>query len=450
MGAFAPHPPACRTPIPGPRSRALAARLARVECPDTTYLAADFPIFWERAAGANVWDADGNCYVDLTSAFGVASLGHAHPAVVAALQAQSRSLVHGMGDVHPSALKVQVGERLAALSPGDLGVSLFGCSGTDAVEAALKTAALVTGRPGAVAFEGAYHGLGYGALALTWRDDFRQPFAAQLNPHVHHAVWPRASSPAEASRCLETLDRYLAGPAGDAAGAVVLEPVQGRGGVRPAPPGFLRGVREICTRRSRVLIADEILTGLGRTGLWFECEREGVVPDLLCVGKSLGGGLPLSVCMGSSATMAAWGVSRGDARHTSTFLGNPLACAAALATLEVLEAEAWPARVAARAARFESGLAPFAALPGVAEVRGVGFLWGIELRTASGTPDAARAFQVVRAALAGGVLVLADGSQHNVLTLMPPFCIADEQIDAALHVLRGALEASPIAGGDRA
>lgn len=449
---FVAHAPRCITSIPGTQSRELAARLARVECRDTTYLADDFPVFWDRASGANVWDVDGNCYVDLTSAFGVSSLGHAHPTLLAALRLQSEKLVSGLGDVHPTALKVRLAERLAARAPGDLGVSLFGSSGFEAVEAALKTAALLTGRPGAVAFEGGYHGLGYGSLALTWRPDFRQPFLRQLNPHVVHLPFPhrRAAPERDASRVLDMLDRHLAGASGDVVGAVVVEPVQGRGGVRFPQAGFLAGLREICTRRGRVLVLDEILTGLGRLGSWFACEREGIVPDLLCLGKSLGGGLPLSVCMGSSAVMSAWGISRGDARHTSTFLGQPLACATALATLDVLESENWPERIAIRATRLESVLAGLRQLRGVTDVRGEGFLWAIELETAAGAPDANRTFEVVRASLAEGVLVLADGSDHNVLTLLPPFCIDDEQIDAAVEVLRCALDRPLPADGSRA
>ena len=189
-GGFEDLLPELKTAIPGPLSRDWAHRLARVECADTTYLAENFPVFWERACGANVWDVDGNRLVDLTAAFGVCSLGHAHPQLLQAMQAQSQRLPHGMGDVHPTALKVQLAERLAALAPGNLSVSQFGVTGSDAVEAALKTALMATGRPGVIAFGGAYHGLGYGALATTWREHFRGPFRQQLNPHVRHLTYP--------------------------------------------------------------------------------------------------------------------------------------------------------------------------------------------------------------------------------------------------------------------
>jgi 4-aminobutyrate aminotransferase/(S)-3-amino-2-methylpropionate transaminase len=439
------------TPIPGPRSRALAARLARVECPDTTFCSDDFPVFWERASGANVWDADGNRYVDLTSAFGVAALGHGHPRIVAAIRAQAARLVHGMGDVHPSALKVQVAERLAELAPGDVCQSLFGNAGFEAVEAALKTSALATRRPGVVAFAGAYHGLGYGALAATWGDTFRGPFRAQLNPHVVHLPFPGAHAGGAAGPdVLQALEALLASPAGEAYGAVLVEPIQGRAGIRIAPPEFLAGLRDVCTRRGRLLIVDEILTGLGRTGRWFDCERAGIGPDLLCVGKALGGGLPLSACVGTPAAMQAWGRSTGEARHTTTHLGNPLACAAALASLDALRDEGALERVRAREPELRAALQRWRDLPGVRDVRGLGMMWGVELATVAGGPDAPRAFAVVLGALRRGVLLLADGVEHNVLTILPPFGIAPAQLEAGLEAVRQALLESPPGPGGAA
>ena len=437
--------PEIRITPPGPRSRALATRLRAVECRDTTYLAEDFPIFWQRARGANVWDADDNRYVDLTAAFGVATLGHSHPAIAARLQQQSDLLVHGMGDVHPTELKVCLAEELGRIAPGDVSVALFGSSGFEAVEAALKTAMLATGRPGALAFEGGYHGLGYGALGVTWREDFRSAFQMQLQPHSTHVPYPAsvgvhhasAAAAAAAARALDGVDRTLA--SADAIGCIVVEPIQGRGGIRIPHADFLAGLREICSRRGRLLIVDEILTGLGRTGRWFDCERSGVVPDLLCIGKSLGGGLPLSVCLGRPEVMAAWGVSAGEARHTSTFLGHPLACAAALETLAILHGENWVERVASRSGDLEASLASLGGAPGIADIRGLGLLWGIELAAEDGTPDAARTFATVKAALRRGVLVLGGGSAHNVLGMTPPFCITATQWESALEIVRQSL-----------
>jgi len=440
---FADLTPELRTEVPGPRSRAWAQRLAHVECPDTTYLADNFPIFWERAAGANVWDADDNRLVDLTAAFGVCSLGHAHPRLVEAMQQQAARLPHGMGDVHPTALKVQLAERLAAVAPGDLAVSLFGVSGSDAVEAALKTAYLRTGRPGIIAFGGAYHGLGYGSLATTWRPHFRAAFREQLNPHVHHLKYPGsqvrgrhvASAEEQAAKALQDVERLLSSGAGTSIGAIVVQPIQGRGGIVMPHASFFQGLRSLCSRHGSVLIFDEIFTGLGRTGTWFACEQLDVVPDLLCVGKSLGGGLPLSVCIGTPEVMAAWERSAGEAVHTSTFLGHPMACAAALVQLQLLEDEDGPGLARALGDRLRRRLQPLKASAGIADIRGCAGMWGIELED-DGRPDARRAAAIVVGALQRGYLILAAGDAGNVLQLTPPFVLGDQQLEGFVDVLQ--------------
>jgi 4-aminobutyrate aminotransferase-like enzyme len=413
-------PPEITVPVPGPRSRALAARLGRVESRNVTCLAPEAPIFWERAAGANVWDADGNRYVDLGGAFGVAAVGHSHPRVVRAVAGQAERLLHGMGDVHPAAVKVELLEALAARFPGG-GPSraVLGCSGSDAVEAALQTALLATGRAGVVAFEGAYHGLSLGALDATWRRDLRSPFAALLPGRTSFARFGAAESVrAAAAACAEPV------------GCVLVEPVQGRGGERVPPRGFLRRLREICDAEGWLLALDEIYSGCGRTGRWFACEHEGVVPDLLCAGKGLASGMPLSACVGRAEVMDAWPASGGEALRTQTFLGHPAACAAGLASLAVLEEEdlvAHAARVGARALDFlrkES-----AGLPRVVECRGLGLMIGVEC---DAPQTVARA---CRAALARGVIVTPSGDDGRVLSVTPPLCIGEEPLLAALGVL---------------
>ncbi|MCZ7617768.1 MAG: aspartate aminotransferase family protein [Myxococcota bacterium] len=306
-------PPALLDDVPGPRSRALAARLARVESRNVTCLAPEPPIFWERAAGANVWDADGNRFVDLGAGFGVASAGHAHPRIVAAIAEQSATLLHAMGDVHPAVVKVELLERLTALFPGaGPARAVLGSSGSDAVEAALETALLATGHAGVLAFEGAYHGLSLGALDTTWRPEFRDPFAARLPGTT---VFARFGDLADVER--------VACRAPHAIGAVLVEPIQGRGGERIPPAGFLRALRALCDREGWLLLADEIYTGLGRTGRTWAVDHEDVVPDLLCAGKGLAGGMPLSACIGRAGVMDAWPESTGESLHTQTFLGHP-------------------------------------------------------------------------------------------------------------------------------
>ena len=298
-------PPALVTEVPGAASRALAERLARVESRNVTALDPP-PIFWERAAGANVWDVDGNRFVDLTAAFGVANAGHAHPEIALAIGAQSRELLHGMGDVHPPRVKVELLERLAPLYPrgessDPIDVrTVLSSSGSDAVETAIKTAMLASGRDGLLAFEGAYHGLSLGALDATWRDDFKAPFRARLPERTRFAPYDD----------LEAV-RHIARTAREEIGAVIVEPIQGRGGERVPRAGFLRGLREICDEAGWLLVVDEIYTGLGRTGATFACDHEAVVPDLLCVGKGLASGMPLSACMGRAEVFDAWPISRG-------------------------------------------------------------------------------------------------------------------------------------------
>ncbi len=411
-------PPSLRTEIPGPRSRELAERLARVESRNVTALLPEAPIFWERAEGSNVWDVDGNCFVDLGGAFGVANAGHAHPRIVDAIHEQSARLLHGMGDVHPSRVKVELLDRLSALFPGGGGCrGVLGCSGSDALETALKTAMLATGRPGVVAFEGAYHGLSLGALDLTSRDDFRTPFAARLAGHTRFAPYGEL----DAVRALET----------ETIGAVVVEPVQGRGGERVPPPGFLAGLRALCDERGWLLIADEVYTGFGRTGRWFACEHDAVVPDLLCAGKGLASGMPLSVCLGRPEVMDAWPVSSGEALHTQTFLGHPVACAAALASIAVLEAEGLVERSATLGAETLEWLRKrVEASPGaatrIAEVRGRGLMIGIV-----GHGD--HAMRACREALHRGVITLPSGARGEVLSVTPALSIPEPALRAALE-----------------
>ena len=441
-------PPSMHVPPPGPESRRLAAELARWESPNVTYLADDFPVFWDEAKGANVRDVDGNVYVDLTAAFAVAGPGHAHPRIVAAVQAQAARLMHGMGDVHPPAVKVDLLRALAEVAPGGLNRAVLASSGAEAVEAALKTAAIATGRPRVLAFQGAYHGLTYGALAASGREDFRAPFAAQLGRIAAFAPYPNAyrspfgRDPDEiGAAVLREVERLLA--ESDDIGAILVEPVQGRGGDVVPPDAFLPGLRRICDERGLLLVLDEIYTGFGRTGRWFACEHWGVVPDLLCVGKGMTGGMPFAACIGTDAVMEAWPRSTGEAIHTSTFLGHPLGCAAALASIAVLRDERLVERSADLGARLLARLREMAAdHPRVGEVRGLGMMIGIELvrDRESREPAPELAGRVVVETLRRGVLTLGGGIHGNVLSLSPPFVLTDAQAESALSILGTVLD----------
>ncbi|MGH7552828.1 MAG: aspartate aminotransferase family protein [Longimicrobiales bacterium] len=426
--------PSIRTPFSGPASAALARRLAQVESRNVTCLADPGPIFWTEANGANIRDADDNVYIDLTAGFGVAAAGHANPRVASAIERQAAKLPHGLGDVHPPEIKVRLLERLAAIAPADLSVTILASTGAEAVEAALKTAFLRSGRPGILAFQGSYHGLTYGALATTWPAHFRSPFQPQLFTGVTFA---RFASETNVDRdrldeCARRLDESekTATPIG----AVLVEPIQGRGGIVLPSDGFLRGLRDLCDGSARVLVFDEVYTGFGRTGRWFACEHWDVVPDIMAVGKALSGSVPVSAAIGSRKIMDAWPSSTGEAIHTSTFLGNPIGCAAALAQLDEIESrgllrrateigERVGARTTGWTARFACVLA----------TRGIGALQGVVMTDGV-------ALEVARVAMRQGVLVLAEGERLDVLAITPPLVITDRQLDFALDAIESALE----------
>lgn len=425
---FGDLPPRIAVEPPGPRSRALSADLRRSEAPGVNTLLPDGrggfhpSILWEEAAGANVRDVDGNVYVDLTAGFGVAAVGHRHPRVVEAVRGQAGRLLHALGDVQAHPLRPALAARLCALAPVDDPRVFFAISGAEAVEIALKTALGATGRPGILAFEPSYHGLTLGALAVTSRPEFQAPFTLHLHGHVRRL--PFGADPERVAAVLETGE----------IGAVIVEPIVGREGMLVPPAGWLAAVAGLARRSGARLIADEIFTGFGRTGTRFAVEAEGVRPDLLCCGKALGGGLPIAAVIGTSAGFRVW-ETPGEALHTATFLGHPLACAAALAALDILEEEGLPAR----AARLGEGLAArLATWPGrfpdaVTAVRGRGLLWGVELASRGLAHD------WTAAAWRAGVLLLAGGPDGRVAQIVPPLTIAEAQLDAALRVLEDKL-----------
>ena len=407
-----------------------AARLSQVESRNVTFVR-QAPPFWTEALGARVRDAAGNVHLDFTGAFGVALAGHRHPLVEARLRSQSRRMVHGMGDIHPPAVKVEFMEALAELLPWPESRIILGLSGSDAVEAALKTAHLATGRPGIIAFEGSYHGLTLGALATTHRDHFRTPFADRLADQVRFVPFP--GSAASGADVLSEVGRLLEGSAPVPFGAVIVEPIQGRAGVRIPPPGFLAELATLAAERGALLIADEVFTGMGRTGAMFACDPEGVTPDLVCLGKALGGGMPLSACCGPAKVMDAWPPSTGEAIHTSTFLGNPMSCAGGLGFLEALAED----DIVGRAQRLGgAALAHLSeALAGcdrVASVRGRGLMLGIELREGDGPA-------VTRRALERGLIVLPAGKHGHVVEVTPPALLTPEELRAGLEILVAAI-----------
>jgi 4-aminobutyrate aminotransferase/(S)-3-amino-2-methylpropionate transaminase len=431
--------PDVRVPPPGPQSRALAARLSAVECPSVEArrqgrAAASgedhSQIVYTKGEGANVVDADGNVYVDLAAGFGALLLGHRPSGPAAAIGEQCDRLWLALGDVYGSDAKVVLCERLSGLYPAPGARVMLGSSGADAITAALKTAVLSTGRPGVVAFDGAYHGLSHGPLAACGlQPSFRQPFALQLNPHVRFAPYPRdARSLAES---LTAVERALA--PGDV-GAVLVEPVLGRGGCIVPPSAFLPELRAACDRAGALLVCDEIWTGLGRSGAWLASVDAGVFADVICLGKGLGGGLPVSACIGSDRAMAAWGAHGGSTIHTATHFGSPITCAGAVATLDAIADGRLPARARSLGSRWMDRIRSRGASLGVGDVRGQGLMVGVEIQG-----GATRALAVTRRLLREGWIVLTGGVAGNVLTLTPPLDIDERLLDAFVDALATAL-----------
>lgn len=425
------------TEIPGSRSLELAEELRKYESHNVTYTAPDWPVFWERADGTNVWDADGNRFVDLTSAFGVAGLGHTHEPLAEAMREQSEKLIHAMGDVHPTQLKVEVCKKLSEMTYErwglGVGKTVLSNSGSEAVETALKTAFIATGKSGVICFENGYHGLGYGALLGGGFEKFRQPFESQLADVRLEISFPSSEE------MLEHLKSTLATIDTGKFGALLVEPIQGRGGKVIPPMGFLKILREWCDANEVVLIFDEIYSGFNRTGKLFACEWEDVYPDLICLGKALSGGYPISACVGKSKVMDEWPVSPGEALHTSTFLGNPVGCAMAVKALQLHQDEQLSKDVLKQGEELKVMLEEINSSY-IHEVRGRGLMIGVELRNADGSPASQLAGEILGRMLAKGVIMLADGKDGNILAFTPPFHFKLGEMVFVVECLKSILE----------
>ena len=356
-----------------------------------------------RGAMATLWDDDGNEYIDCGASFGVGNLGHCNPAIVEAIGAQARELIH-VGPVFGTTAKATFVEKLLSVAPRNLRRVFLSNSGSEAVEAAIKFARASTRRKKIIAAMRGFHGRTMGALSATWRKDFREPFEP-LVPGFEHVPFN------DIEALQKAVDQDTA--------AVILEAVQGEGGVHVASPEYLPAAREACDRSGALLILDEVQTGMGRTGRLFAVERWGVEPDLLTLAKSLAGGVPIG------ATLATEEVERAfQGSHNSTFGGNPLACAAATAAIEYTMQE----RLWERADRLGTiGIEKLRGLdaPSVREVRGLGLMIGIELR--------GKAAPVLQALQEEGVLAIGGGS--SVVRLLPPLVIPEDQWSSALDVL---------------
>jgi len=386
------------------------------------------PVVWTRTEGCHVWDAEGRAYLDLYAGFAVANVGYCHPRVTEAIRAQAGVMTH-CPSAAPSEVRAELYERIRAIAPPELDRVLLAITGAMADEMAVQLARAATGRRNVIAFSGAYPGRSVGALRYTGKRAYREHFGVTADAHFipfpdpHRSPWAGERDPGEAALAL--LEHVLTDPASgvEPPACVLVEPIQGNGGVVIPPDGFLRGLRELCDRSRTVLVFDEIQCGFGRSGRMWASEHEAVVPDLMTVGKGIGGGLALAALLGREELMTTW---EPDA-VTSTFLANALPLAAGCAAIDVLREEELVERSAQLGAHALTRLQ--SELTTAADMRGRGLFLGLELA------DAELATQKQRALRDRGVLVGRGGRSGNVLILAPPLVIEEDVLDGGLDAI---------------
>ena len=421
-----PGAPHIQTELPGPKARALIARDEAVASPSLTRA---YPLVAESGSGMVVTDVDGNRFLDFAAGIAVCATGHSHPKVVAAIHEQADRLIHIAATDFYEPRYTELMERLAAIAPFSEKARVFLTnSGTEAVEGAIKLARYHTHRPGIIAFEGAFHGRTMGSLSLTNSKIKQRAGFGPLIPMVHHAPFPHirawregsgGDGSAELAHLSDTIFGRQISPADVA--AIVVEPIQGEGGYFPAPKAFMRGLREICNEHGILLVADEIQSGMGRTGKWWAIEHTGVEPDILTTAKGIASGMPIGAFI---ARDSVWTWPPGA--HGSTFAGNPVCAAAALATIDIIESEGL-ANAAAMGARLRSGLEDVASrTDAIRDIRGVGLMLGVEFST----HGAAEAVQ--EAAFRLGLLTLECG--ESSLRFSPPLIVDSASVDTAVRL----------------
>ncbi len=429
--------PHIKTELPGPKARAMIARDAEVISPSYPR---DYPFVMSHGRGTEVWDVDGNRFLDFAAGIAVCATGHAHPNVVEAVREAAGEFLHISSDYWHERM-IALAERLARLAPmGEPAMSFLCQSGTEAVEGAIKLARYVTGRPRFIGFLGGFHGRSMGSLSFTSSKYTQQKGFGQTMPGVTHVPFPDPFRPlfAGTDQGQAVLDyiRMLferSVPPSDVA-AILIEPIQGEGGYLVPPPGFLAGLRALCDEHGILLIFDEVQSGVGRTGRMFACQHDGVAPDIMTLAKGLGSGLPIGAVVAKKRLMQQW--KRGA--HGNTYGGNPITCAAAIATLELVEGE-YAANAASVGAYFMDQLRDFAgAYPCIGEVRGRGLMIGMELVETDGSPAKELCDALITRAFHNGLLLLSCGV--STVRFMPPLSLSREEVDEAMGYLRAALD----------
>ena len=428
------------TELPGPRARALIARDQAVVSPSLTRA---YPLVAESGSGYVVTDVDGNRFLDFAAGIAVCSTGHRHPKVVEAIKAQADRLIHIAATDFYEPRYVELTEHLARIAPFKERARVFlSNSGTEAVEGAIKLARHHTHRPGLIAFEGAFHGRTMGALSLTNSKIKQRAGFGPLLPMVYHAPFPRIrswkeGSGGDGSAELEVLRKSVLGRliAPDDVAAIVIEPIQGEGGYFPAPASFLRGLRELCDEYGILLVADEVQSGMGRTGRWWAIQHAGVEPDIVTTAKGIASGMPLGAFIARDSIMT-WPAGA----HGSTFAGNPVCAAAAKATMDLIEGGLME-NAARMGGRLRNGLEQVASEhDGVRDIRGVGLMVGVEFAS----HQAANAVEL--AAFERGLLLLECG--EATIRLCPPLIVDEAAVDAAIRLFGEAISAAatPVKG----
>src|SRR5262249_40277620 len=424
--------PFLQTELPGPRAAELLARDQRFTSASYPRI---YPVVVERGSGAVIEDVDGNLFLDFTAGIAVTSTGHCHPHVVAAIQDQSAKLLHMSGTDFYYRPQIDLAERLAKLAPGESAKRVFFTnSGAEALEAALKLARWHTGRSRVIAFFGAFHGRTYGAMSLSGSKLVHRRGFTPLVPDIHHVPFPRGctdcTTAAECS-CVrmieETVLKRTAPP--DEVAAIFVEPVQGEGGYHVPPAGFLPALRELCDRHGILLVADEVQSGMGRTGRFCAVEHWGVEPDIVCFAKGIASGMPLGAMVAREEVMD-W----PPGSHASTFGGNPVSCRAALATLDLLEG-GYMANATERGEQLKKGLLALKRQSTrIGDVRGLGLMVAADIvKESARSPAPAGRDRVVQQAFEHGLLLL--GCGESALRFCPPLCITAAQVDTALEIL---------------
>lgn len=429
--------PEIKTPLPGPRAQALLDRDARFVSPSYTRV---YPLVVERGSGAVIEDVDGNLFLDFTAGIAVTAAGHCHPKVVAAITEQAQKLIHMSGTDFYYQPQIDLSQRLAELSPGGRNRVFFTNSGAEALEAALKLARYHTGRPRTVAFFGGFHGRTYGAMSLSGSKLVHRRGFAPLVPDIHHVPYPRMCGVCSLDRCAcvqaieDSLFKRTAPP--DEVAAIFVEPIQGEGGYHVPPAGFLPALRRLCDTYGIMLVADEVQSGMGRTGKMFAVEHWNVVPDIICLAKGIASGMPLGAIIARDEVMD-W----PSGSHASTFGGNPVSCRASLATIDLLE-QGYMANATERGEQLKDGLRKLRQQHEViGDVRGLGLMVAMDLVKSREpyTFDHGLREIVVQTAFQHGLLLL--GCGESAIRFCPPLCVSAAQVDTCLRVLGEVLEA---------